>query len=402
MIKISSLAVIGLCLVISNTVKAIELWSNDKHKFEIKGDLHYGAFYHVLSIDEPRAPNYDPASVRGKGEIDFVYKGKINEDLSFGAKLEARLSSFGQDDSKLTDIELDETYIELKSKRYGKLVLGSDKGVAGDSQVRATEFLAKDLNSIEGQDFRVFSKIDGPKNAEGDRTRYFDTKDETDIDYDEDVHKIIYYTPCIIGFQLGVSYAPNLDRTGSGQNNQGLEERTVENDEGENSEKDIKDGVALSITFENERAGLKFDASSGLLIAKRVGGEADPFAWNIGGKIGTEIGQGQVSLGGGYLVGQDASGIGEDDRVFIIGIAYEQNSWKTGIHYGHAKNTARSSNGRTEETTNEIEVGGSYRFTDYMAISTMVEYVQSKVEETSLPSKDANGVGVGIIFTVNF
>ena len=136
--------------------QAIELWSDKTHKFEIGGNLNYGAFYHGVSVDD--APSFDPTSVRGRSEIDFIYKGKINDDWSFGAKVEIRI---GDDEggTSLTKIELDEHYISLKSKTFGELVLGSDKSPAGEKQVKAPEFLAKDLNSIEGQDFRVFSGL---------------------------------------------------------------------------------------------------------------------------------------------------------------------------------------------------------------------------------------------------
>ena len=377
---------------------AIELWSDDIHKFEIKGNLNYGAFYHGASVDD--AANFDPTSVRGRSEIDFVYKGTINKDWSFGAKLEARISSFGQDDDKLTDIELDENYVYLKSKTYGEFVLGSDKGAAGDKHVRAPEFLATDLNSIEGQDFRAFSRLDRNRRDEdgalvvdddgNNRTvRHFDTKDETDIDYDEDFNKLIYYSPKVLGFKFGVSYTPEAGDDGAGANSRSIAQRA-------NGE--IKDAVSLIITYENDFSGAAFAASAGLLTAKRVGAAPDPFAWNVGAKIFVDLGdESTFSIGGGYLMGEDGKS-GQEDNVFIIGLAYRRGAWTTGIHYGWSKKEISA----LEETTHEVELGGSYRLTDYMGISAMVEYVQSEVEITGEPSYDADGVGVGLIYSVNF
>ena len=371
--------------------QAIELWSDKTHKFEIGGNLNYGAFYHGASVDD--APSFDPTSVRGRSEIDFIYKGKINDDWSFGAKVEIRI---GDDDNgtSLTKIELDEHYISFKSKTFGELVLGSDKSPAGEKQVRAPEFLAEDLNSIEGQDFRVFSGLErNRRDADGDlipneTVSHFDTKDETDIDIDEDFNKVIYYTPRLEGLQFGVSYTPNAGDEGNGKNNRGIAQRRNEQ---------IKDAVSLNLNYENSFAGLDVEASVGYLIAKRVGAAQDISAWNIGAQIGFDVGEGKLKLGGGYLMGEDLSE-GEDDGVVIVGFAYERDAWKVGIHYGWSNNESAN----REETTHEIELGGSYRFTDYMAISAMVEYVQSEIEIPSEPSYDADGVGAGLIFSVNF
>ena len=398
----------AFCMMLAHqTAQAIELWSDKTHKFEIGGNLNYGAFYHGASVDD--APSFDPTSVRGRSEIDFIYKGKINDDWSFGAKVEIRI---GDDEggTSLTKIELDEHYISLKSKTFGELVLGSDKSPAGEKQVKAPEFLAEDLNSIEGQDFRVFSGL--RRGVDGGlliAVSHFDTKDETDIDIDEDFNKVIYYTPRLEGLQFGVSYTPNAGDEGNGKNNRGIAQRR--NDQ-------IKDAVSLNLNYENSFAGLDVEASAGYLIAKRVGADPDVSAWNIGAQIGFDVGEGKLKLGGGYLMGEDLSE-GEDDGVVIVGFAYERDAWKVGIHYGWSNNESA----RQEETTHEIELGGSYRFTDYMAISAMVEYVQSEVEITGpvfvvtetetgvgiitrltepLPSYDADGVGVGLIFSVNF
>ena len=386
----------AFCMMLAHQpAQAIELWSNTTHKFEIGGNLNYGAFYHGASVDD--APSFDPTSVRGRSEIDFIYKGKINDDWSFGAKVEIRI---GDDDegTSLTKIELDEHYISLKSETFGELVLGSDKSPAGEKQTKAPEFLAEDLNSIEGQDFRVFSGLErNRRDADGEvrQVSHFDTKDETDIDIDEDFNKVIYYTPRLEGLQFGVSYTPNAGDEGNGKNNRGIAERR--NDQ-------IKDAVSLNLnyenSFENSFAWLDVEASVGYLIAKRVGPAPDVSAWNIGAQIGFDVGKGKLKFGGGYLMGEDLRE-GEDDEVVIVGFAYERDAWKVGIHYGWSNNESASSL-EEEETTHEIELGGRYRFTDYMAISAMVEYVQSEIEIPGEPSYDADGVGAGLIFSVNF
>ena len=387
------------CMMLTHQpAQAIELWSDKTHKFEIGGNLNYGAFYHGASVDD--APSFDPTSVRGRSEIDFIYKGKINDDWSFGAKVEIRIGDDDDNGTSLTKIELDEHYISLKSKTFGELVLGSDKSPAGDKQVKAPEFLAKDINSIEGQDFRAFNGLErNRRDADGDLTvSHFDTKDETDIDRDEDFNKVIYYTPRLEGLQFGVSYTPNAgpdsnsgNSQGNGRNSRGIAQRRNE---------EIKDAVSLNLNYENSFAGLDVEASVGYLIAKRVGPDPDVSAWNIGAQIGFDVGEGKLKLGGGYLMGEDLRE-GEDDEVVIVGFAYERDAWKVGIHYGWSNNESASSL-EEEETTHEIELGGRYRFTDYMAISAMVEYVQSEIEIPSEPSYDADGVGVGLIFSVNF
>ena len=387
----------AFCMMLAHQpAQAIELWSDKTHKFEIGGNLNYGAFYHGASVDD--APSFDPISVRGRSEIDFIYKGKINDDWSFGAKVEIRIGD-DEDGTSLTKIELDEHYISLKSKTFGELVLGSDKSPAGEKQVKAPEFLAEDLNSIEGQDFRVFSGLErNRRDADGEvrQVSHFDTKDETDIDIDEDFNKVIYYTPRLEGLQFGVSYTPNAGDEGNGKNNRGIAERR--NDQ-------IKDAVSLNLnyenSFENSFAWLDVEASVGYLIAKRVGPAPDVSAWNIGAQIGFDVGKGKLKFGGGYLMGEDLRE-GEDDEVVIVGFAYERDAWKVGIHYGWSNNESASSLEEEEETTHEIELGGRYRFTDYMAISAMVEYVQSEIEIPGEPSYDADGVGVGLIFSVNF
>ena len=371
--KIRKLALAALALGIvsgGSWAHAVEVWSNQTHSFEIVGDLHYGFFYHGVSITTENPPSYDPVSARGKSEIDFDYNCNISGDWSVGAKLEIRIGDyFSRRDKELARIELDENYIYLSSRYYGTLVLGSDKGAAGEGHVSAPEFLAYDLNSIEGQDFRIFQATldEGRVNANGrhipgSRRAYFYAKDETDIDYDEDVHKIIYYTPKLWGMQFGVSYAPDIDdhepeeiaRSAPVFDEDGNEIGRVQSREiihiddvaaGENADSlqersdGIKDVVSLGLTYQNEINGIEMDASGGVLFGKRAGVSPDTFAWSIGARLGTEIGEGMARIGVGYLRGFEVHEPNLHDNVVIVGIAYQLGAWTTGIHYGWSKET---------------------------------------------------------------
>ena len=400
---------------------AIILWQKESHKFEIKGDIHLGAFLVGVSAKNSTGGDdgvnaNDPISFRGKGEIDFKFGGDINKDVGYGFKIEMRTKDGG--DAYRTD----EFYITLKSKKFGQIYLGTTKSPASKRQVTAPEFYAKDLSAIEGQDFKPLNKISSVSGV-------FDLKDETDIDYDEDFHKIIYYTPRFSGFEFGIAYTPDIGRGDgkqkvglSGDNTKGLTDR---------HNGDYKNAVSLSINGKHKIGGLNLKTSIGYFQAQSSDETIpDGRAWNIGARLGWNITRStQWQIGGGFLMSDDIKAPASKEQVFIIGTAFLFDDFKLGAHYRLAKRKddyltqENTSNSRVafsdpqKRKTHEIEVGGSYQLNDYLSLSSGVEYSISQNSQAESPDSsddgnpiqgetpftiDAEGIVFNMVLTLNF
>lgn len=391
------------------------------HGLYLNGDIHFGGFISAISDDSEKSK--DIFSVRSKGEIDFLWKGQLGKNTKYGFKGE-----IGFEDQ----IEPDEYYVYIKNKNYGSLYLGQTKSPASKRHVRAPEFYFGNLNAIEGQDFKPinrFGKI--PENID-DAPRNFNAKDETDIDYDEDFQKIIYYTPRIFGVELGVSYASDITNDGS---NDFDDARKGLIDEGGRQ----KNAVSLNVNYSNRFDNLDIAASLGFLTSKGYKGNcafmvvganpapSDPInstsctanrnnllAWNIGANVGMNSGKNRLSIGGGYLFSDEARSNDTQEKVIIVGTSYEINDWKFGVHYRYSneelkaktiesRNTTRATLGANnyEKTVNELEFGGSYAFNENFGISSGIELSNSEVESGGTKT-DSKGIAFNTVLSLKF
>lgn len=395
--KKHNLVLLATLLLFPAPAFAVDVWEKNGHKFMINGDIHFGLFVADIVFNSDycsngKCPDQDRVSVKAKAEIDFDFRGKLGKTFSYGAKVEVRPDVDG--------VEVDEYYGFVKDKRYGALYFGTTKSPAGKRAVIAPNFYPKDIKPVNGASFVPLKRIERAKN-------------ETDIDYDEDVHKVIYYTPRIAGFELGVSYAPDIGTDGKGDrynayNNGG---RTPSRNSAGH-----KHAISTNLNIEVSLAAVALEASVGYLTARGVSqpDSGDPTktlnAWNVGVGLSVPInGAGELKIGGGYLRSKNAYKLGTREEVFIGGFAHKIGKFTYGVHYRYAKRApapsapTRDSNGvlnisGLDTIDNELEFGGHYAFNQYLSLSSGVELLHSR----AAGQRREKGAAFQTIFTFNF
>ena len=265
-------------------------------------------------------------------EIDFNIDGKADNGLGYGAVIviEADVTNDAQGEGT----NAARTFIYLDGS-WGRVELGSNYAPSKTMKVDAAK-IARATGGIDGKWYRYANNpgqttyISSPDlplgygvlNLSGATSAFYG--DETQ----ENVNKIVYYTPVWNGFQAGISYSPNDSDRGQGI-----------------ARADNRPGVALPDGFftlgrvENVWSGAlsydaKYDNGLGVALAgtfergdSEITGAAgfeDLFAWNVGGKLSYE----------GFAV---AGSYGDwDDSLGATGNRNDQNSyWTAGAAYEH-------------------------------------------------------------------
>ena len=399
---IAALFTIGILFAAPAQAK-IALYKSDdgKHQMFSAGDIHFGAFIIGISAtpeminDAPagiQAPT--PFTLQAKGEIDFGWKSKF-DSFETGALLEIR-----PDPDKT--IVPDKFNAYLKHKTFGTLYLGVAKNPASKRYVKAPDFYFGDLNAIEGQDFKPLNKVpynymaaDDNATSESRTATLFDVKDETDLDYDEAYNKIIYYTPRLFGFELGVSYTPSLDARSRYNNSKGLTE--ISDDD------DLTSAVAFGANYRDTLAGYGIAASFGYLIGMGGNDREDASGFSIGAAFVIPLGAlGKVEVGGGYLASTNFKAEGTDENVIIVGAAHKIKQFTYGVNYGLSEQKLDGGNNRKE---NQLEFGGSYAFNKHFGISTGIElisYEDSSEDSGGERTIEGEGIVYNLVLSVDF
>ncbi len=389
----SILQAFGLAAILFSApaAQALPVWENKKLGLQVNidGDFYLGLFGAWVDSNES---SRDPFDIKLKGEIDLGFKGTLGKTFSYGAKLEIR-------PSKEKKVVFDEYYGFVKDKRFGSIYLGATKSPAGKRAVRAPEFYAPGVNAVEGSDFTPLKLY---------------AKNETDIDYDEDVHKIIYYTPRLYGFEFGISFAPDIAKGNNGNNAKQAAKRTPDGGKGTH-----KDAISLNLNYQQDFSSWGIAASGGYLTAKGKGNIAVATtpptlaaipaltlnAWNVGLRVNV----GDVSIGSGFLWADDVPIGGENarEKVWIIGANHQVGKFTYGAHYRLARReTIDASNKPSSNLTDqEIEFGGHYAFNDYIQLSAGVELLSSKGRLTDDKNEtfiNQKALAVNSVLTITF
>ncbi len=144
--------------------------------------------------------------------------GKMNNGTKYGGfiKINADTSvNLITGDNTIADKVL--FYVE---NNYGRLEAGAYDGVPSTMQVSANN-LARATGGINGVMQKWIQKKVTNTSATPPDTLNFATEFikwpslPLDGDYDSNISKVTYYTPEVSGFQVGISYVPNVHRTGT-------------------------------------------------------------------------------------------------------------------------------------------------------------------------------------------
>lgn len=326
---------------------------------------YYNSFFGVGDVSGAGTTEYLSSNVYSEGEVHFKGKTALDNGLEIGfqAQLEINIS-FG-------DI-IDEAYIFVDGG-FGRFLIGSENSAAYTMQVGAPSVGAP-INS------GWVTAFIPP--APGSTSSFRHPSVSTYGDFGNDDNKLTYFTPRISGFQLGVSYAPDV-QGGGGQNN-GL---AVENAAGEG-----EDGVSIGANYSNKFGAASFTVAGGYRMQTLTTAVAGDDEWEQA-SFGISVGFGGFTVGGSYLT--EDSPLSTEGDAFDIGVSYATGPWKVGIHALLTEVEGSTADTDQDELT-VVKLAGAYKLAPGVEASATLMYADWEVESSEGPDGDQDGI-MGIV-----
>ena len=258
------------------------------------------------------------ANVGGRTDVDIQGDTEIHvnarSELDNGIKLHAHVELDANSQNDL----IDEQYIRV-SGNFGQFVLGSENSAAYQMQTRPRTG-GIGVGDIGEWVLEASGASGGGDSAIEDVRLRFE---------DNDANKITYYTPRIAGFQLGMSFVPNVEQDMDGSV---ASTDTV-----------YGNGVAIGLNFKR-----RFDHVSIGVAGGYTTWLTQPFGHPGGNpegySAGFEVGIGAITLGGGYMYinnlfdgGGNVTDDAQDGYGYTLGLGYKAGPNRVGAAYHHGR-----------------------------------------------------------------
>jgi predicted porin len=310
---------------------------------------------------------FHEVNVRHEGEIHFAGETTLDNGLTVG--FQAQLEAITQGD------QMDETFMYFEGG-WGRLLLGSENS-APYLMAYASPSAGLGLNS---PNFYIFS----PAGAAG--TAGY-------LNLASDANKITYFTPRFGGFQLGVSYTPNIDSRGG--NRQAFNLNT-DNDEG-----DLSGVIGVGANFVESFDGIDVAVSGGYEYADNeaaeTGGGAtfgateDYDSWSVGANVGYA----GFTVGGSY--NKSDNGVSQGDATFWdAGVSYGTGPWA--VSFTYANSEQENGAGAGDDERDQYEVGATYKLSPGVSVVGSLQYFDENNDSTV----DIDGWGAAVGTKLSF
>jgi len=335
--------------------------------------------------------NEQNRAFRNETEIHFNVAGKADNGLGYGAEIDLIADIDGGDNSSSpgftqSGIVAHRTYTWLQGDNWGHFEMGSNDGAARTLKVDASS-ISRATGGIDG-DWKYFADVNsttsglpsgtgsGAAGAFGDPVGHFITAPDLPVEhgpttgFSNDLwgndNKVTYYTPRFSGFQLGVSYAPELANRG---------ELTNRVETGSTAYSDIWEG---GINYEGQFDQIGFAAAATGEMGKApkvLSGtdKQDIRAWNGGAKV-AYMG---FSLAGSYGDWRDSTateGTNTKADYWTVGGAYETGPFGASVAYMESKIKPTG----FENKFKDVSAGIDYKLAP--GLTPFVEYTWYKLD----------------------
>ncbi len=340
-ILLGSAAIIGLSAVAMST----PAMAGSGVKLGLGG--HFKGYVSWVDQDEATGREVRELDMLRESEIHFKGKTTLDNGLTVGAKVEFDLDN----GPSSNDARVEENYVYF-SGSWGRVNFGQEDGAAYLLQVAAPSA----DNNVDGIAPYV-APVNAGALASGATDTFatstsspFSTEDSWQIRmmYAQKVSsknmKLTYLSPVMNGFQLGVSYTPEL-----GDNPNGLDGNSWDNEN--DAFGDVFD-VAFRYEGQFDELGVTFGAGyTNASLENENSTPSAPFgtsrnptddrtAWNVGidfdwSAFGLGFAYSEDDYGESYLT---ATSTVDDTEIFVVGVDYTTGPFKLGASYFTADN----------------------------------------------------------------
>jgi predicted porin len=210
-----------------------------------------------------------------------------------------------------------------------------------------------------------------------------------------DANKVSYFTPRFAGFQLGLSYTPEVSFNGPNPNGLGII--------GSGTLGRIDDVVEVALNYAGSFGSVDLGVDGFYVTGEAntaVGVSSDPVEWGAG----LNLGLAGFTLGGAWYQSEDlgvtgvsvpqVSTLGIEEEVWTVGLSYATGPWTVGVAYLEDE----ISNGvGTSVDINTIQTGGGYNLGSGVDVGLDVQFSEISFGGVSYDSQSA-----GVVLSIGF
>ncbi len=363
-ILLTSVAALGMMAVAGQASAA------DKLKLDLGGYFTGSMAY----VDQDFDAGLRDYAFGSDSEIQFTGSMTLDNGLIVGFHAEGKLEEDVGGSNRSASAEAGEDFIQESfvffEGAFGRIEFGKQDGVGHQMTTMApTIFAGNNVNDPE-------------LDASGLVT--INTRNTVNNGLDEFNRKIIYFTPQIAGFQVGVSFTPDRDAgTSVGGIVQGsnFDPRTDTGISG-SQEEIVEVGLAYNNTFAGTSMGdVRLGISATYLKAQEtlISPTSDDYeAWNAGAQISVA----GLTIGGSYKDSNFGSTF-VDYQAWDVGATYEVGPW--GFMVSYAEDEFEFPTFGLQNQTMAVQGGVDYMLGAGVSLGAGVQYVD---EDDELGSSD--------------
>jgi hypothetical protein len=326
-------------------------------------------------------------SIGTAGELQLTAKSVLENGLEVAARIEYEATNQGATNAGANnrgkDV-IDETWISF-SGDFGSLKLGNDDNAAYTMHYQAP------VGAWQiGINTPSFAVVDGGGNAVSSYATTYPG-------LGSDGAKILYFSPRISGFQLGVSYQPDgkQRQTGSFGNSQtdlGGDANSPDNDAGEMSEI-----MAIGVNFQNSFSGFDVSASAGYVTSSLELATVTTTDDTEQMSFGLTVGFAGFAVGGSYL-NSDGGALNDEYDAWELGVTYGTGPWTVGINY---ENATQETGAGTEDELDAFLVSGTYNLGPGVDVYGGIKYYDY-TSDTNAPANENEALVIAIGSGISF
>ncbi len=344
-------------------------------------------------------------NVNTDNEIWFQGKTTLANGISVALRVELEANTESD--------QIDESFAIVEGA-FGRLEIGSTDNSAYKMSIHAPD--SQIGIAVAGVQSYTSNVVSNPTGRSG-----LDTPLATTLPRmgDNDSEKISYYTPRFEGFQLGVSYVPEMTQDRHGIGGVSFRSNTYNN------------GVSVGLNFTRAFGPIDIAAAGGYVHWNKPamgtgtpGGAtlSDPHAYTLGAQIGYagfrlggsylkqkdfdlvtagQTGAGAAMTGGGFTAVTDSF---LDGRSWDLGLTYTFGPAVVGITYmdGRAKGSSAVGGDSNDNVAKAGNIGGRYQLGPGVQVEASVFHVQVSGEAKSAGFGDNKATGVTTGLILNF
>ena len=307
---------------------------------------------YATSDNDNISGDFDGIDPKSDAEIHFSPRIILDNGLKFGARIELEGATVGD--------QIDENYAYIEGS-FGRLEIGEDDNAAYKMGYGAPDVTFVNINSGSDTDWLPFAA------AFGTTTTF--------ISVEGDSTGIRYFSPRMAGFQVGVSYARDANRSG------------VDSQQDRDAEGELFDIIGLGANYVNTFGDFNIAVSGGYTTGSVTGGE-DPDAWSTG----LNLGFGGFTVGGSYAEWDNQR---DGMKTFDVGVSYATGPW--GVSFTYVRGELDTDGGEIDK----FLLGLDYKLATGVRLSAFAIYEEAESNDGT-ESYDGDGFILGTGVKVNF